>query len=194
MCRHWTWLCLRAAFKLPVAKQPSCPVPSPLVLPSTISTSSGWWYHCPMPTNLSRYWKKKHLQKKNVVLLCVLSLFYTLISPPDLRLVYIVIYVCGGGGDSDFTQCHTALPSLIVWFHLSWLTCSCRPHKLTCLPSLWTLGLVGRANNTISFCTNYLMPTTDPSQLFSPHAHAHTCMETNTEGEREISDVSIKAS
>lgn len=65
-------------------------------------------------------------------------------------------------------------------------TCSCRPHGLTCLPSLWTPALVGRANNTISFCTNYLMPTTGPvSQLFSLHAHAHTHKETHTEGERE---------
>lgn len=100
----------------------------------------------------------------------------------------LVISVCGvGGGEaSDFALYHTAFPSLIVWFHLSGLTCSCRPHKLTCLPSLWTLALVGRANNTISFCTNYLVPTTGPaSQLFSIHSHACTRMETNARGERE---------
>lgn len=63
-CRHWTWPCLRAAFKLLVAKQPSCPAPSLPVLPSTTSTSFGWWYHCPMPTNLSRYWKNTPTEKK----------------------------------------------------------------------------------------------------------------------------------
>lgn len=262
------WPCLRAAFKLPAAKQPSCPALSPPVLPSTISTSFGWWFHCPMPTNPSRYWKKfkntpnkiiiiiiiikpnKQIQLlwseltfcaecvftskffcslrdnsirwripvphssipgwfclqrhssfyfSNAVFLCVLPLFYTLISRPDLSFVYILIYVCGGGGDgeADIALCPTTLPSLIVWFHLSWLTCSCRPHKLTCLPSLWTLGLVGRANNTISFCTNYLMPTTGPaSQLFSPHSLARTHLETKkkTEGERGISGTSVNAS
>lgn len=43
-------------------------------------------------------------------------------------------------------------------------------------------ALVGRANNTISFCTNYLMPTTGSvSQLFSLHSHARTRIESNRE-------------
>ena len=69
----------------------------------------------------------------------------------------------------------------LLWFHLSCLTCSCRPYKLTCLPSLWTPALVGRPNNTIIFCTNYLTPTTGSiSQLFSPHTHTHTHTHTQT--------------
>lgn len=71
----------------------------------------------------------------------------------------------------------------LLWFHLSCLTCSCRLYKLTCLPSLWTPALVGRPNNTIIFCTNYLTPTTGSiSQLFSPQTcmHMHMHMHTQT--------------
>lgn len=89
---------------------------------------------------------------------------------------------------ADSALCHTALPPLVVWFHLSWLTCSCRPHKLTCLPSLWTLALVGRANNTISFCTNYLMPTTGSvSQLFATLTRTRAETHTHTHRERQKS-------
>lgn len=55
VCGRWMWQCPRAAFRWLAAKRPSCPAPSPPALPSTTSTSSGWWYHCPMPTSQSRY-------------------------------------------------------------------------------------------------------------------------------------------
>ena len=55
VCGRWMWRCPRAASRWPVAKQPSCPAPSPPALPSTTSTSSGWWYRCPMPTSQNRY-------------------------------------------------------------------------------------------------------------------------------------------
>ena len=55
VCGRWMWRCPRAASRWPVAKQLSCPAPSPPALPSTTSTSSGWWYRCPMPTSQNRY-------------------------------------------------------------------------------------------------------------------------------------------
>lgn len=55
VCGRWMWQCPRAVSRWPAAKQPCCPAPSPPALPSTTSTSSGWWYHCPMPTSQNRY-------------------------------------------------------------------------------------------------------------------------------------------
>lgn len=97
---------------------------------------------------------------------------------PDLRImqksVYFQVFFCslrdgsirwavpvpvphGSVSGSDFALSHTALPPLVVWFHLSWLTCSCRPHKLTCLPSLWTphwsaVQIIQSASALITLC------------------------------------------
>lgn len=55
VCGRWMSRYPRAASRWPAAKRPSCPAPSPPALPSTTSTSSGWWYHCLMPTSQNRY-------------------------------------------------------------------------------------------------------------------------------------------
>ena len=101
---------------------------------------------------------------------CFLSLLFFLLSSHLASL------------PSSLFLSHSSSPLAgLLWFHLSCLTCSCRPYKLTCLPSLWTLALVGRPNNTIIFCTNYLTPTTGSiSQLFSPHTGTHTHTHTHT--------------
>ena len=100
---------------------------------------------------------------------CFLSLLFFLLSSHLASL------------PSSLFLSHSSSPLAgLLWFHLSCLTCSCRPYKLTCLPSLWTLALVGRPNNTIIFCTNYLTPTTGSiSQLFSPHTGTHTHTHTH---------------
>lgn len=189
MCRLWTWPCLRAAFKLPAAKRPSCPAPSPPVLPSTISTSSGWLSRCPTPTNQSRYCKKHNSHIKTMTPM-----------NPDLRFMQNSVYfqvffsvACGTAASdgpfrclchtaqsradsaSDFALSHTALPPLVVWFHLSWLTCSCRPHKLTCLPSLWTLHwsavqIIQSASALITLCPQQAQYH---SCSHYTHMHAH---------------------
>lgn len=195
MCRRWTWPCLRAAFKLPVAKRPSCPAPSPPVLPSTISTSSGWWSRCPTPTNQSRYCKKhtSHIKKKTP-------------TNPDLRFVqksvYFQVFFCSLRDSSIRWAVPVPVPhgSVPGWLSLRFRPLSHSSSSFGCVipfelvnmqlqatqahlpPFTLNSALVGRANNTISFCTNYLMPTTGSvSQLFSLHSHARTRIETNRE-------------
>ncbi len=55
VCGPLMWRYPKAASRWPAAKLPFCPAPLPPALPSTTSTSSGWWYHCPTPTSQNRY-------------------------------------------------------------------------------------------------------------------------------------------